>query len=202
MPLTSDTFPCFVSLSTCINIGEHHFYFLISDHLLSSYPALSHNQWWGLLSQKSTTLALLHVDTDPPVIQTTGKWSITGSLTLPPPWAPSILLISRNPSIRYHMHMNMTWWAPVLYWFPSFVQLIQNYLASRQQCNNGVSPATFAVVSGVSHARIDTRPTLMIIISSKCFYHLAAILSPMLMIFYSIALYHLLLTTSWHQLTD
>ena len=31
--------------------------------------------------------------------------------------------------------MNMTWWAPVLYWFPSFVQLIQNYLVSRQQCS-------------------------------------------------------------------
>ena len=29
---------------------------------------LSHNQWWGLLYLKPTTLALLHVATDPPVI--------------------------------------------------------------------------------------------------------------------------------------
>ena len=41
--------------------------------------------------------------------------------------------------------------------------MIQNYLASRQQCNNGVSSATSAVVSGVPHARIDTGPTFVLI---------------------------------------
>ena len=63
--------------------------------------------------------------------------------------------------------MNMTWWASVLYWFLFFVQLIQNYLASRQQYNNRVSSATSAVVSGVPHERIDTRTTF---VSNYFFY--------------------------------
>ena len=143
--------------------------------------------------------------TDQPVIQTTGKWSITSGLNPTPPL--QYFLISRNPSIQYHMHMNMTWWAPVLYWFPSFVQLIQNYLASRQQCNNGVSSATSAVVSGVPHARIDTRTTFVSNFIDN-YYINQVFLSPgsHLVIYaddiYSIALYHLLPTTSWHQLTE
>ena len=62
----------------------------------------------------------------------------------PKPPSPSlvIILISRNPSIWYHMHMNMTWWAPV---FMLISKLCSIDLASRQQYNNGASSATSAV---------------------------------------------------------
>ena len=55
------------------------------------------------------------------------------------------------------MHMNMTSSCLILI---SKLRSI-DYLASRQQYNNEVSSATSAVVSGVPHARIDTRTTFV-----------------------------------------